>query len=122
MAKAKTKEESRLRRKTRIRTRVRGTAERPRLIVFRSSRHIYAQVVDDDANKVMASATTLGKECRELVQGLKKTEQAKKIGAKVAALCLSKGIEKVVFDRNGYRYHGRVLALAQAAREAGLKF
>jgi large subunit ribosomal protein L18 len=119
---AKTKREARERRKIRIRQRVAGTPERPRLTVFRSARHIYAQVIDDENNRVLAVASTLSKAAREELGGLKKTEQAKKIGAKVALLCKAKGIEKVVFDRNGYMYHGRVMALAAAAREAGLQF
>jgi large subunit ribosomal protein L18 len=120
--KARTKEEARMRRKVRIRRKVKGTPERPRLVVFRSARHIYAQVVDDEANAVLCSATTMGKAAQDELKGKKKTEQAKKIGAAIAGLCKAKGIESVVFDRNGYKYHGRVMALAGAAREAGLKF
>jgi large subunit ribosomal protein L18 len=120
--KARTKIESRTRRKVRIRQKVYGTPERPRLTIFRSSRHIYAQVIDDEANRVLATASTHSKAAIEELAGLKKTEKAKKIGTKVAEICLSKGIEKVVFDRNGYKYHGRVLALADAARAKGLKF
>ena len=114
------KERGRLRRKAHIRMRVAGTPERPRLSVFRSAKHIYAQVVDDDAGKTLAHSSTLAK-------GLKggegnKTDEAKKVGAAVAKALIAKGITKVVFDRNGYLYHGRIKALADAAREAGLKF
>jgi len=101
---------------------VKGTEERPRLSVFRSARHIYVQVIDDERNKVLAAASTAGKANQEPIQGLKKVEQAKKIGAKIAEVCLAGGTDQVVFDRNGYKYHGRVKALADAARKAGLKF
>ena len=113
---------SRLRRKVRIRQKVEGTGQRPRLTVFRSARHIYAQIVNDDERVVVAAAGTVGKTVADDMQGLNKTEQAKRIGKKIAELGKSKGIEKVVFDRNGYRYHGRIMALADAARENGLKF
>jgi large subunit ribosomal protein L18 len=132
---AKTRLEARKRRKVRIRQKVKGTDERPRLSVFRSARHIYAQVINDERNQVLVSASTLGKANQEAVAGLKKLEQAKKIGTLVAERCLAKGITQVVFDRNGYRYQGRIKALAAAAREgeggegeegkaekAGLKF
>lgn len=108
------------RRKLRIRRKISGTAEKPRMSVFRTAKHIYAQVVDDDAGKTVAHSSTLAK-------GVKggegtKTEEAKKVGTAVAKALLAKGIDKVVFDRNGYLYHGRIKALADAAREAGLKF
>jgi large subunit ribosomal protein L18 len=119
---AKTKREARERRKTRIRQKVKGTPERPRLTVFRSARHIYVQVIDDESNRVLASAGTVKKAAREELAGKKKLEQAKSIGAQIAMLCKEKGIKKVVFDRNGYQYHGRVLALAAEAREKGLEF
>ena len=118
----KTKVESRDKRKLSIRKRVSGTAERPRLTVFRSAKHIYAQVVDDEAQKTLASTSTLAETVKADLGGLKKKDKAKKVGQTIAQLCLSKGIDKVVFDRNGYIYHGRVSALADAAREAGLKF
>ena len=119
---AKTRTEARARRKTHIRQVVKGTPERPRLTVFRSARHIFAQVIDDEANRVLAAVGTQGKAVREALEGKKKTEQAKTIGTKVAEQCLAKGIDKIVFDRNGYKYHGRVKALADAARAKGLKF
>lgn len=114
-----TNDESRARRKRRIRKNVNGTQERPRLSVYRSTTHIYAQVIDDEANTTLASSSTL-------VKGVStdgtKTEQAKAVGQAIAKACLAKGIEKVVFDRNGFLYHGRIKALAEAAREAGLNF
>ena len=116
------REEGRLRRKVSIRKRVSGTAERPRLSVFRSSKHIYAQVIDDVAQKTLATASTLDEAVKPTLSGLKKSDRAKKVGTAIAEKCKSKGIEKVVFDRNGFIYHGRVMALADAAREAGLKF
>jgi large subunit ribosomal protein L18 len=120
---AMSKLEGRARRKLRIRKKVQGTSERPRLSVFRSAKHIYVQVIDDVAGSTLASASTLSKDLRGgLGEGDKKTVAAKKVGALVAEQCKSKGITKVVFDRNGYLYHGRVKALADAAREAGLDF
>ena len=112
----------RARRKLRIRRKISGTAERPRLSVFRSAKHIYAQVVDDVAGRTIAHASTLTREVRSAVTEANKSDAAKKVGAAIAKLLLSKGIDRVVFDRNGYLYHGRVRALADAAREAGLKF
>ena len=110
------------RRKLRIRKRMSGTVEKPRLTVFRSAKHIYAQVIDDVTGKTVAHASTLSKDLKGSLDEGNKTEAAKKVGALVAKICLSKKISKVVFDRNGYLYHGRVSALANAAREGGLKF
>ncbi len=110
------------RRKLRIRKKMSGTAERPRLTVFRSAKHIYAQVIDDTTGKTLAFASTLSKDLRGTLGDDNKGDAAKKVGALIAKICKSKGIDKVVFDRNGYLYHGRVSALAQAAREAGLEF
>jgi large subunit ribosomal protein L18 len=110
------------RRKLRIRRRINGTPERPRLSVFRSSKHIYAQVVDDIAGKTLAHASTLSRDVRGDVTEASKLDAAKKVGQFIAKLLLSKGVDKVVFDRNGYLYHGRIRALADAARAAGLKF
>ena len=118
----KQKEEKRQRRKASIRKKVHGTSERPRLSVFRSTKHIYAQVIDDDAQKTIATVSTLDEALKKELDGLKKSDEAKKVGAAIAAKLKAKGIDKVVFDRNGYIYHGRVQALADAAREAGLKF
>lgn len=114
-----TNDESRARRKRRIRKTVNGSHERPRLSVFRSTNHIYAQVIDDEQNKTLASASTLVKGVS--TEGTK-TEQAKAVGQAIAKACLAAGIEKVAFDRNGFLYHGRIKALAEAAREAGLNF
>ncbi|MDK2921240.1 MAG: large subunit ribosomal protein [Desulfonauticus sp.] len=113
----KTRQEARLKRKIRIRKKIRGTSERPRLVVFRSNRYIYAQVIDDLAGKTLVSYSSL-------VMGKKNVtkEVAKEVGKKVAELAKGKNIEQVVFDRNGYLYHGRVKALADGAREGGLKF
>ena len=99
-----------------------GTAERPRLNVFRSSKHIYAQVIDDDKGHTLAAASTLDPELRGKLDGLTKTEQAKLVGEFVAERVLAKGVKQVVFDRGGYKYHGRVKALAEGSREAGLIF
>ncbi len=110
------------RRKLRIRRKINGTSERPRLTVFRSTKHIYAQVVDDVSGKTVAHASTLSKEVRGGAEEANKTDAAKLVGHAIAAALKAKGIERVVFDRNGYLYHGRVRALADAAREAGLKF
>ena len=110
------KEQRRLKIKFRIRKNVSGTAERTRLSVFRSNKQIYAQVINDLTGKTLASASSLG------LEKLPKIEQAKKVGALVAEKAKAAGVEKVVFDRNGYLYHGRVQALADAAREGGLNF
>lgn len=110
------------RRKLRIRKTVNGSTERPRMSVFRSAKHIYAQVIDDVTGKTLAFASTLSKDLRGTLEEDNKTAQAKKVGALIAKICKSKKIDRVVFDRNGYMYHGRISALAQAAREAGLEF
>lgn len=115
-------ERRRLRRAMRIRKKVEGTLERPRLTVFRSARHIYAQIIDDASGNTIAAASTQTKDLLEVLKGLKKSEQAEKVGAKVAEFAKSKGVEAVVFDRKGLPFHGRIAALAKGAREAGLKF
>jgi large subunit ribosomal protein L18 len=112
----------RRRRHRRVRGRLAGTAARPRLNVYRSLKGIYAQVVDDQAGRTLASASTLDPEARSQLEGLRKVEQARVVGRLIAERAKAAGIEAVVFDRGGYRYHGRVRALAEAAREAGLKF
>ena len=114
--------EARLHRKKRIRKKVEGTPERPRLTVFRSAKHMYAQVVDDTKGTTLLQISTLTKAIRPEVGEKVKTDAAKLIGTAVANACKAQGIVKVVFDRNGYLYHGRVKALAEAAREAGLDF
>jgi len=107
----------RARRKLRIRKKVQGTPQRPRLCVFRSSKHIYAQVIDDTQGTTIAQASSVA----QAGDG-SKVDVAKSVGNAVAKVCIDKGVEQVVFDRGGYRYHGRVRALAESAREAGLKF
>jgi len=112
----------RKRKHTRVRAKISGTGERPRLCVFRSLLHIYAQLIDDTTGKTLASASTLDKEIKE--QNITNGNQtgAAAVGKLIAARALDQGITDVVFDRGGYIYHGRVAALAEAAREAGLKF
>lgn len=112
----------RSRRRMHVRKKVFGTPERPRLNVFRSLRHIYAQVIDDTVGHTLVSASTLDPEVREQIAGLKKTEQARVVGRVLAARALARGVTQVAFDRAGYKYHGRVKALADAAREGGLDF
>lgn len=114
--------EGRERRKARIRKRISGTPERPRLSVFRSARHIYAQVVDDTGGGTLAAASTLSPDLKGTLDADNKTGAAKKVGALIAKMCLERKLDKVVFDRNGFLYHGRIKALAEAAREAGLNF
>ena len=109
----------RLKRHKRVRAHISGTAERPRLDVFRSAKHIYAQVIDDVKGNTLVSASSVEKDFEGNGGNV---EAAKKIGSKIAERALAKGIEEVVFDRGGYIYHGRVKALAEAAREGGLKF
>ena len=113
---------ARARRHTRVRKNLMGTADRPRLNVFRSLSAIYAQVIDDQSGRTLVSASTVDRELREKVKGMKKAEQAKLIGQTVAERAKNKGIQAVVFDRGGYRYIGRVKALADGAREGGLQF
>jgi large subunit ribosomal protein L18 len=113
---------ARNKRKRRVRKKIRGTAERPRLSVFRSARHIYVQAIDDDSGLTLASASTLSPELKDKIKGLKKRDVAKLVGEQIGARIKEKGIEEVVFDRNGFLYHGRVQALSEGAREAGLKF
>ena len=116
------KDKARFKRKDRIRGKVEGTAERPRLSVFRSSKHIYAQVIDDISGATLAASSTVAKDIRASVKELAPTDAAKRVGEAVAEQCKAKKIDKVVFDRNGYLYHGRIKVLADAAREKGLNF
>ena len=111
---------ARQKRHERIRLRLSGSPERPRLAVFRSLNHIYAQVIDDTSGKTLASASSLEKELKTGSQ--KKTDEAKSVGRLIAERARSAGIERVVFDRAGFQYHGRIKSLADAAREAGLEF
>ena len=108
------------RRKLRVRKKIQGCAERPRLNVFRSAKHIYVQVIDDAAGTTLASASTMQKPLSG--EGGDKADLAKKVGLAIADLCKQKEIEKVSFDRNGFRYHGRIRAVAEGAREGGLEF
>jgi len=118
----RTKEEIRQRLHERIRKKLRGTPERPRLAVHRSEAHIYAQVIDDDAGRTLAAASSRDKDVRAKLKSGGNLAAAKEVGGLVAARAKQKGIEKVVFDRGGFQYHGRIKALADAARAAGLKF
>jgi len=115
------KVEARYRRKRAIRKRIHGTSERPRLSVFRSLKHIYAQAVDDDGNKVVAACSDVDKGLLGDLTGKKKRERAKAVGEAIGKKLLSMDVKKVVFDRNGYLYHGRVKELAEGLREAGLQ-
>lgn len=117
----KTKVERRAWRKKRIRKKISGTSERPRLSVFRSASHIYAQVIDDEKHVTLFASSSLEKEIKDS-EKVTKSEVAKKVGTIIAQKCLEKEIKKVVFDRNGFVYHGRIKALADGAREAGLEF
>lgn len=122
----KSKLESRTKRHNSLRKRIEGTAERPRLVVFRSARHIYAQVINDLERRTLIAASDLLKKEERPAAGAakapKKSDRAKEVGTRLAKLCLEKGISKVVFDRAGYKYHGRVSAVAAGAREGGLDF
>ena len=118
----KNRSDARVRRHTRVRISVKGNSQRPRLSIFRSLAEIYAQVIDDQAGNTIASASTIDSELRAKMKGLKKSEQAKLVGKTLAERAKSKGVEMVVFDRGGNKYTGRVKALADGAREGGLKF
>jgi large subunit ribosomal protein L18 len=120
--KTKSRSAARLRRHQRVRGAVSGTEARPRLNVFRSLAHIYAQVIDDSSGQTLVSASTVDADLKQQVAGKKKTEQAKLVGAMLAERAKAKGVTAVVFDRGGYKYHGRVKALADGAREGGLEF
>ena len=113
---------SRVRRHVRVRRKVAGTSQRPRLSVYRSLSEIYVQVIDDEAGSTLVSASTVDQDLRAKMGGLKKLEQARMVGQAVAERAKARGIQQVVFDRGGFRYMGRVKALADAAREAGLDF
>ena len=118
----KSRSVARVLRHRRVRRRVAGTPEKPRLNVFRSLNEVYAQVIDDESGHTLASASSIDKELRSKMDGLNKTEQAHLIGKVVAERAKEKGVETVVFDRGGYRYIGRIKALADGAREGGLQF
>jgi large subunit ribosomal protein L18 len=118
----KSRSEARIRRHARVRKSVEGTTLRPRLSVFRSLSEIYAQVIDDTVGNTIASASSIDAELRARMAGLKKSEQAKLVGKAVAERAMGKGVKAVVFDRGGFKYSGRVKALADGAREGGLEF
>ncbi len=120
--KVKTRREARIRRHLRVRKKVVGTPQRPRLCVFRSHKHIYAQIIDDTRGHTLVAASDVEPGLRTQVAGMAKGERAALVGQLVARRALEKGISQVVFDRGGYKYHGRVRALAEAARQAGLQF
>lgn len=116
------KNKARLKRHLRVRKKISGTSQRPRLSVFRSAKHIYAQLIDDEGGVTLVSASTIDKELAGQVKNGGDVEAARKVGELIAQRAKSKGYEHVVFDRGGYLYHGRIKALADAAREAGLQF
>jgi large subunit ribosomal protein L18 len=116
------REEARLKRKVRIRKNIFGTEERPRLSVFRSAKHIYAQLVIDSTGSTIVAASTLSPEIKDAIADVEKSDAAKKVGELIGRKALEKNIKKVVFDRNGFLYHGRIKALAEGARESGLDF
>jgi len=122
MSQENPRNKARERRHRRVRVTTSGTSERPRLNVFRSLRHIVAQVIDDTSGKTLVSASTLEAELKAQAEGKNKTEQAKLVGKTLAERAQKAGVKKVVFDRGGYKYHGRVKALAEASREGGLDF
>ena len=121
-SKTNPRQQARLKRKKRIRKKLSGSPERPRLSVFRSSKHIYAQLIDDFNGATLAAVSTMDPEIRQQDKVKGKIENAKRVGQAIADRAKAKGIARVVFDRNGFLYHGRVRALAAAAREAGLEF
>lgn len=120
--KGRKKYQARKRRQRRVRAKVHGTAERPRLNIFRSNENIFAQIINDDAGHTLASASTIDNEVAPQIQGKNKTEAAKVVGQVLAERAKEAKVENVIFDRGGFRYQGRVAALAEGARETGLKF
>lgn len=122
MSNNKSKNDARLKRQMRVRKKVRGTSERPRLNVFKSSRHIHAQIIDDTTGTTLVSASTIAADVKAVLDYTGNVEAAKAVGASIAKKALENNIKTVVFDRNGFLYHGRVKALAEAARENGLSF
>lgn len=122
MSQTNLREDARQKRKARVRTRIFGTEQRPRLSVFRSAKHIYAQIVVDSTGSTILAASSLSPEIKGEIEGLKKSDAAKKVGELLGRKAAEKNIRKVVFDRNGFLYHGRIKALAEGARESGLEF
>jgi large subunit ribosomal protein L18 len=122
MVKKNSRQDIRVKKHNRMRSRFSGTAERPRLAVFRSNNHMYAQIIDDTVGNTLVAASTLDKDVKDKLEKTNNVEAAKYLGTVVAKKALEKGIKEVVFDRGGFIYHGKVAALADAAREAGLQF
>ena len=122
MVNKESRKEIRVKKHQRIRNRFAGNAERPRLAVYRSNKHMYAQIIDDDAQKTLVSASTVEKAVRDELDYTDNTAAASYVGTMIAKRALEAGITEVVFDRGGFLYHGKIAALAEAAREAGLKF
>lgn len=122
MANKKSKEQARAKRISRIRKKIQGTTERPRLRVFKSNKHIYAQIIDDTVSKTIVSMSTMDKAFTKSDEEKGKIGDAKQVGTLIAERALAAGVEQVVFDRGGYNYHGRVKSLSEGAREGGLKF
>lgn len=122
MSVAEERRQARKKRQVRVRRKVRGTVERPRLCVFRSAKHIYAQIIEDSTGKTLVAASTISKDVAEGLNFGGNVEAAKAVGAAIARKALEQNIRQVVFDRNGFLYHGRIKALADAARENGLAF
>jgi len=122
MARVQTSKAMREIRHARVRQKIMGTTARPRLSVFRSLNHIYAQIIDDSTSRTLVSASTVDSQVKSKTDGIAKTKKAEVVGTLIAQKALDKGIKQVVFDRGGYRYHGRVKALAEGARKAGLEF
>ncbi len=122
MVSKKSRQEVRVKKHKKIRNRFSGTAERPRLAVFRSNNHMYAQIIDDNAQHTLVAASTVEKEIRDQLEKTNNVDAAAFLGSVIGKRAVEKGIDTVVFDRGGYIYHGKIAALADAAREAGLKF
>ena len=122
MVNKKSRQEVRVKKHMRIRNRISGTAERPRLAVYRRNNHMYAQIIDDVAGSTLVAACTLEKEVKEQLEKTNNVDAAAYLGTVIGKRAMEKGIDTVVFDRGGYLYHGKIAALADAAREAGLKF
>ncbi len=122
MSNKQSKNDARLKRQVRVRKKIRGTTERPRLNVFKSSRHIHAQIIDDTTGTTLVSASTISADVKGAIEYTGNIEAAKNVGASIAQKALEQNIKTVVFDRNGFLYHGRIKALAEAARENGLSF
>ena len=122
MGSSNVRQQARLKRKKRIRKKIHGTPQRPRLSVFRSSRHTYAQIIDDTVGRTLAAASTVDQQAKDSPKFKNKVEAAKFVGKLVGERAIDKGIKEVVFDRNGFLYHGRIKSLSEGAREAGLVF